>query len=114
MDKVRTDRPSRSFRSGFIDLSDRDHYAVGARNLGEHTGARPCRQSLKNGAQLGRIPSHPSGGSEVHLYAPFNLEFMLMPDGWHLSNCLNLDSRQYVTDPDLEYVPVKDILDKVY
>lgn len=27
---------------------------------------------------------------------------------------LNLDSQRYVTDPDLEYIPVKDLLDKVY
>jgi hypothetical protein len=118
-----------SLRSRFIDLPDRDHYAVGARNLGEHTRARPCRQSLRNGAQLGRIPSRPSGGSEVHLCAPFNLEFVLMPDqrlafagdspSCLLSvgifrDCLNLDSQHYATDPDLEYVPVKDLLDKVY
>ena len=68
------------FRSIFIDLSDRDHCAVGARNPGEHTRARPCWQSLRNGAQLGRISSHPSGGSEVHLYAPYNLESVLMPE----------------------------------
>jgi hypothetical protein len=29
-------------------------------------------------------------------------------------DCLNLDSQRYVTDPDLEYIPVKDLLDKVY
>src|ERR1700679_2680498 len=125
MGKVRTDR--QLFRSRFIGLSDRDHYAVGARNLGEHTRARPRRQYLGNGAQLGRIPSQPSRGSEGHLYAPFNLEFVLMPvqrlafagDSPPCSSvgifrdCLNLDSQHYATDPDLEYVPVKELLDKV-
>lgn len=52
MDKVRTDRVDQLFRSRFIYLSDRDHHAVGARNLGEHTRARHRRQSLRNGAQL--------------------------------------------------------------
>jgi hypothetical protein len=117
-----------SFRSRFIDLSDRDHHATGARNLGEHARARPCRQSLRNGAQLGRIPSHPSGSPEVRLYAPFNMEFVLMPDQrlafagdspsclsvGIFRDCLNLDSQHYVTDPELEYVPAKDLLDKVY
>jgi hypothetical protein len=64
----------------------------------------------------------------IHLYAPFNLEFVLMPvqrlafagDSPPCSSvgifrdCLNLDSQHYATDPDLEYVPVKDLLDKVY
>jgi hypothetical protein len=118
-----------SFRSRLIDLSDRDHHAVGARNLGEHSRARPCRKSLRDGAQLGRVPSYPSGSPEVHLYAPFNLELVLMLDqrlafaGDYpsclsvgiLQDCLiELDSQHYVTDPDLEYVPVKDLLDKVY
>ena len=42
---------------------------------------------------------------------------MILPHIYQLASfviVLNLDSQQYVTDPDIEYVPVKDLLDKVY
>lgn len=131
MDKVRTDRVRsvvQGIRGRFTDLSNRDHHAVGPRNLGEHARARPRRQPLRNGAQLGRIPSLPGGGSEVHSYAPLNLGFVLTPNqrlafagesplclSFSISrDYVNLDSQRYVTDPDLGYVPVTDLLDKVY
>lgn len=47
---------------------------------------------------------------------PSQVIILLCHTGWRLSRLYShgSDSQHYVTDPDLQYVPVKELLDKVW